>query len=140
MQKKQDERDLIYGRHLWPHDGNTQLMDEKGRKRTEVMQGLGYEMEIVPRGFVNDGITAVRRMLPKVRFDKSRCDVLIKAMKNYRKEWDEDAGVFKNKALHNWASHPADMMRCGAMAPETDEPEDDYYGDDDFQPNPTSGY
>ena len=141
LQEKQDERDLIYGRHIWPHDGNTQIMDERGRKRTEVMQGLGYEVEIVPRGFIPDGITAVRRMLPKTRFDRSRCDVLIKAMKNYRKEWDEDRSVFRDKPLHNWASHPADMMRAGAMAPDTDEPEDDYYDDSfDNAPNATSGY
>ena len=140
LQEKQDERDLIYGRHIWPHDGNVQIMDEKGRHRTEVMVDLGYEMEIVPRGFINDGITAVRRMLPKMRFDKSRCDVLVKGMKNYRKEWDEDRGVFRNKPLHNWASHPADMIRAGAMAPDTDEPEDDYYDTYDDAPNAVSGY
>ena len=140
LQEKQDERDLIYSRHLWPHDGKTRIMDEKGRKRTEVLHDLGYEPEVVPRGFINDGITAVRRMLPKMRFDKSRCDILVKAMKNYRKEWDEDKGVFRDAPLHNWASHPADMIRCGAMAPETDEPEDDYYDTYDNDPNAVSGY
>lgn len=125
LQEKQDERDLIYSRHLWPHDGNTRILDETGRKRIDVMRGLGYEPEIVPRGFVSDGITAVRRMLPKSRFDRERCEILVKAMKSYRKEWDEDRAVFKDKPLHNWAGHPADMVRTGAMAPDPDEPEDD---------------
>ena len=141
LQEKQDRHDLIYSRHLWPHDGNTRILDETGRTRLEVMSGLGYEMEIVPRGIITEGITAVRRMLPKMRFDRSRCDVLVKAMKNYRKEWDEDRGVFKDRPLHNWASHPADMIRAGAMAPDTNEPDDDLYDDTyDNEPNAISGY
>lgn len=140
LKEKQAERDLIYTRHLWPHDGNTQIMDERGRKRTEVMNDLGYDMEIVPRGYIADGITAVRRILPRFRFDRSRCDILVKALKNYRKEWDEDRGVFRDKPLHNWASHAADMVRCGAMAPDADEPEDDFHWMEENQHNAHTGY
>lgn len=140
LREKQETDDLVYSRHLWPHDGNTQIMDERGRKRTEVMVDLGYQVEIVPRGYITDGISAVRRMLPKIRFDRSKCGVLIKAMKNYRKEWDETRSTFKDRPLHNWASHASDMVRCGAMAPELDEPEDDWYEDEDYAPNAASGY
>lgn len=140
LREKQELNDLIYSRHLWPHDGNTQIMDERGRKRTEVMVDLGYQVDIVPRGYIVDGISAVRKMLPKMRFDRSRCEILVKSLKNYRKEWDENRGVFKDKPLHNWASHAADMVRCGAMSPDLDEPDDDWNWDFETAPNVHSGY
>lgn len=115
LREKQEERGFLYGEHVWPHDGNVKILDEKGRKRTEVMRDLGYKVSVVARGAVDQGIQAVRTLLPRSRFDQVHCAPLVKAMRNYRKVWDEDNGVFKNKPLHNWASHPADMMRTGAM-------------------------
>ena len=115
LQQKQKGRGFVYGEHIWPHDGNVRILDEKGRKRTEVMRGLGYEPRIVPRtNDINDGIELVRNMLGKCVFDSERCEPLVKALKAYRREWDEKTVTWRDKPLHNWASHPADMMRCGA--------------------------
>ena len=126
LQTKQREHGLVYGEHLWPHDGNIRIMDEKGRRRREVMQGLGYDMRIIPRGVsVQDGIEKVRNLLAKTMFDEKRCARLVIALKNYRKEWDDQRGAFKNKPLHNWASHAADAVRTGAMYQPY---EDDYDG------------
>lgn len=118
LQEKQKERGLVYTEHLWPHDGNVRILDETGRRRTQVMADLGYQIRVVERGAVlAESIEATRNLIPKCRFDQTRCGQLVKALKNYRKEWDEDRGVYKNRPLHNWASHPADMVRTGAMAP-----------------------
>lgn len=115
LQTKQRERGFVYGEHVWPHDGNVRILDEKGRKRTEVMVGLGYEPIVVPRtGDVNDGIELARNLLPKCVFDQEHCGDLVKALKSYRKEWDENTSTWRNKPLHNWASHPADAFRTGA--------------------------
>ena len=119
LTEKQKEHDLKYSRHLWPHDGNTRILDETGRKRVDVMRGLGYEPEVVERdSSVLNGIEAVRGILSHCRFDSERCGKLVKALKSYRKEWDEDRATFKKQPYHNWASHPADMVRCGASKPE----------------------
>lgn len=115
LQQKQKGRGFIYGEHVWPHDGNVRILDERGRKRTEVMRGLGYEPRIIPRTTdVNDGIELTRNMLGKCVFDAERCGPLVKALKAYRREWDEKTVTWRDKPLHNWACHPADMMRCGA--------------------------
>ena len=141
LQEKQKEHDLIYSRHVWPHDGKARILDEEGRPRTAVMNDLGYEVEVVPRGIIAEGIAAVRRMIPRMRFDRERCQPLVNALKNYRREWDEDRAVFRETPLHNWASHPADMIRTGAMAPDWDEPEDDFLDyDPAYQPDEVSGY
>lgn len=116
LQEKQRVGKWIYGEHVWPHDGNVRILDEKGRKRTEVMRDLGYQVRVVARtGDVNDGIELTRNMLPKVVFDRASCGPLVKALKSYRKEWDEKTSTYRDKPLHNWASHPADMMRTGAQ-------------------------
>ncbi len=126
LQEKQRERGFVYGEHVWPHDGNVRILDEKGRKRTEVMRDLGYQVRVVPRtSDVNDGIELTRNMLDKCVFDRERCDgvvrdprdpkPLVKALKAYRKEWDEKTATFRDKPFHNWASHPSDMMRTGAQ-------------------------
>lgn len=122
LRDKQEERGLIYAEHVWPHDGKARILDETGRKRTEVMNDLGYEVQVVERGLIDPGIEAVRNLLARSRFDETRCARLVKALKSYRKEWDEDNGVFKNKHLHNWACHPADMVRTGAMHNPVDMP------------------
>ncbi|MGI9506703.1 MAG: terminase, partial [Geminicoccaceae bacterium] len=114
LAEKQRERQMVYSRHIWPHDGNVRILDEKGRQRIVVMRDLHYMVEVQERADIGPGIEAVRNLLPKCRIDSVRCDKLIKALRNYRKEWDETRGVFKDRPYHNWASHAADAMRTGA--------------------------
>ena len=40
---------------------------------------------------------------------------LIEALKSYCKRWDEKNNCFRNKPLHNWASHFCDSVRYGAI-------------------------
>lgn len=117
LQERQRERNLVYGEHFWPHDGNVRILDEKGRKRKEVFRDLGYQVSIVTRTTdLGDSIEVTRNNLGRCKFDKSRCSDLVKGLKNYRREWDEDTATFKDKPLHNWASHRADCVRTGAEA------------------------
>lgn len=118
LQEKQQERGFVYSRHIWPHDGNVHILDEKGRARTEVMNDLGYEVEVVPRGLIETGIEASRNLLPMCRFDEEHCSEGIKALRMYRKEWDDNLGTFKPKPRHDEHSHAADAFRTGAMADE----------------------
>ena len=137
LQEKQRERKLVYGEHVWPHDGNVRIFDEMGRKRREVMRDLGYEPRIVPRTKdVNDGIELVRNMLGKCVFDQERCTGekgLVSALRSYRKERDENLDTWAKKPFHNWACHPADMMRCGA---EHQPKREDYHRKIEYPPQP----
>ena len=117
LQEKQKDRGFAYGEHYWPHDGSVRILDEAGRERREVMRDLGYSVNITPRPRdINDSIEKCRNMLGRCKFDAARCAELVKALKNYRKEWDEDRAVHKDKPLHDWASHWADALRTGAEA------------------------
>jgi hypothetical protein len=63
-----------------------------------------------------DGIEAVRSVFSKVWIDEEKCSSLIKALENYRQEYDAKKKVYNSRPLHNWASHYADCMRYLALS------------------------
>ena len=65
---------------------------------------------------IDDGIEAVRRNLPKMWFDEKSCEPLIKALENYRQEYDSKNKIYKPNPLHDWSSHFADSMRYLCVA------------------------
>lgn len=114
--KRLDAKDYRYGRHILPHDANARELGT-GRSRIETLQALGIRnTEIVPAQEVVDGINATRLMIPKCWFDADRCERGIEALKQYRREWDGKRQVWRERPLHDWASHAADAFRYGALA------------------------
>jgi hypothetical protein len=65
---------------------------------------------------LQDGIEAVRATLPLMVFDRKRCEFGLDALRQYRTEYDEDAGVFNKAPLHDWTSHCADGLRTYATS------------------------
>ena len=65
---------------------------------------------------VQDGIQAARLTLAKTYFDRDKCGEGVEALKLYRREWDDDRKIFRDKPLHDWTSHPADGFRELAIA------------------------
>ena len=100
----------IYERHLLPHDSEVRELGS-GRTRSETLRGLGVEpLRIVRQHNVADGIQAVRAILPKVWIDAERCAVGIRALRNYRREWNEQAQTWRSTPVHDFASHAADSL------------------------------
>jgi hypothetical protein len=120
LEKRQDEYGYTYGTHYMPHDIRVREWTRGGLTRIEIMldeckkRGLG-SVDKVERANVVDRINGTRRMLAKFEFDEAECSQGIKCLKNYRKEWDEDLGVWKDKPRHDWASHGADALGGLAM-------------------------
>lgn len=108
-------RPYVYGRTILPHDANVRNLDT-GKTRTENLRDLGFnDITVVPNLSLVEGINAVRGMLPKCWFDQSKCHDGIEALKQYRKDWDDKAGCWKNKPLHDWTSHASDSFRMSAL-------------------------
>jgi len=108
------ERDYVYGEHLAPHD--IQVRDfSTGKSRLEVARELGVRFRVVANLRIDDGIEAVRTVLPRCYFDEDKTSHLIEALRQYRKDFDEKNKVFRDKPLHDWTSHPADAMRYLAL-------------------------
>lgn len=108
------EKPYVYGDHILPHDAAVSDLST-GRTRVQTLAGLGINGRVLEReGQIDDGIAAVRSLLPRAWFDAKKCDTLIEAMKQYRTEFDSDRKVYSNRPLHDWCSDFADMMRYAA--------------------------
>ena len=101
-----------YGRHIAPHDITTRELGT-GKSRLEVARDLGIDFEVCPKLEIDHGIEAVRNNLDNCWFDKNRCKYGIDCLRQYRKQFDDRMQTFKNKPLHDWASHGADAFRYG---------------------------
>lgn len=104
-----------FAEHFMPHDADTREQTT-AKKRKEALESLGLRpIRVTPNMPVEDGINAARNLLPKCIFDAAACSAGLKALRNYTKEWDEERATFKDKPLHNWASHGADAWRILAL-------------------------
>ena len=106
-----------YGKHYLPHDARAKTLAAQGKSIIEQMaEYLGINnLAIVPDLSVQDGIQAVRQMLPNTWFDAERCDEGMEALRQYQREYDEDKKSFRQTPRHDWCSHPADAMRMLAI-------------------------
>ena len=111
------DRGYRYGKHWLPHDAKAKTLASGGKSIIEQLaEFLGIsKLAIVPDLSVQDGIQAVRQMLPRVWFDK-RCEDGIEALRQYQREYDEDKKAFRQTPRHDWTSHPADAFRMLAIA------------------------
>jgi hypothetical protein len=94
----------LYGKFIAPHDVKVQEWGS-GLTRIEKARQLGIDFTIAPDLSIVDGIEAVRSTLDKVWIDKNNCKPLIKALENYRQEWDSKKQIYKPHPLHDKFSH-----------------------------------
>jgi phage terminase large subunit len=105
------EKPYVYGRHIAPHDIQVREWGT-GVTRLEKARQLGIDFVISADVSIVDGIEAVRSKLGGVIYiDSQKCVNLIKALENYRQEYDVKNKIYKSNPLHNWSSHYADSMR-----------------------------
>lgn len=107
-----DIRSLPYDfdEHSGPHDlENTDWTT--GKTRREFASALGFEFEIIPKLPVQDGIDQTRAIIRVARFNEPKVGRLLDGLYSYRREYDDRLQTFRDKPLHDWASHPADAMR-----------------------------
>ena len=109
-----------YSRHYMPHDAAHRQQDVNTvETRQEKANKAGINpTEILPRiAIEKDGIDASRAFLPSVWIDKERCTRLIECLDNYRKEWDDHRGVWKDRARHDEFSHGYKAFESAAIMP-----------------------
>ena len=70
---------------------------------------------ICPNLPVEDGIQAVRALIPRCWFDRTRCAKGLEALRMYRRDYDERREEYRVMPLHDWTSHYADAFRYFAV-------------------------
>ena len=100
---KATEKGYEYGRHWLPHDARAKTLASGGKSIIEQLGAhLGMsKLAIVPDLSVQDGIQAVRQMLPRTWFDVG-CDEGLEALRQYQREYDEDKKAFRQTPRHDW--------------------------------------
>jgi phage terminase large subunit len=105
----------VYSEHIMPHDIRVRELGS-GKSRLETAEGLGIKpITICPSLPVDDGIQAVRSILPRCYFDKKKTSQGYEALKSYRKEYDDKRKEYKAKPYHDWTSHASDAFRMFAV-------------------------
>lgn len=115
------DRGYVYGEHLLPHDVRVKELGT-GVSRLDTLEKLGLRnVRIVAQLGVDDGISAVRGLLPKCWFDEEKTKRGRDALAQYRREYDDRLKSFKNRPLHDWCSHAADSFRYLAVGLQDDQ-------------------
>ena len=108
------ERGYVYGDHYAPHDIAVRELGS-GRSRKEIALNLGIRFQVVAKQSIDDGIEAVRSVLPRCYFDSEKARQGIDSLIHYHKEFDQKRGEFKNRPYHDWSSHASDAFRYLAV-------------------------
>ena len=109
------EKPYVYTNdNIFPHDVKVHELGS-GKSRLDILASLGVRGRVLPRCGLDDGIAAVRLLLPRCRFDAAKCAKGLEALRQYRKDWDDTRKDFTPKPLHDWTSHAADAFRYLAV-------------------------
>ena len=113
--KELSKKPYTYNQHIMPHDIRVRELGT-GKSRYETALSLGIKPITIARQLpVEDGIQAVRGIIPRCWFDKKKCEPGINALQDYHKEYDEMRREYKSKPFHDWTSHGADAFRMFAI-------------------------
>ena len=105
------------GVHYLPHDAAYKRLGETPDTNLSLKEMLerlmpGQRFEIVPRvSTTAAGIQATRNQFASCWFSEEGCDLGLKRLANYRKQWDKTRGCWKDEPLHDENSHGADAFR-----------------------------
>ena len=111
------EKDYTYGEHIGPHDLD-QTDFATGRTRREVAYQLGLRFKIAPKLSIEDGIHAVKMLLPRCYIDVDNCKKFINALRHYHRKYKEKDSRYYDKPNQDWSSHFNDARRCVATGME----------------------
>ena len=109
------EKPYLMEKYFVPHDANVHDLGT-GLTRVQVARTHNIEFTVLPRLGLQEGIDAVRSMLNRCWFDEVKCEKGIRALDNYRKEWNESLGTWRDHPRHDHFSNGSDGFRYLALS------------------------
>jgi len=95
---------------IWlPHDARAKSL-QTGRSTVEQFLQTGLPVRIAPNLALQDGISAVRKILPICHFS-SKTEDGVEALRAYKRSFDDERKVFSDHPQHDWSSHGSDAFR-----------------------------
>jgi phage terminase large subunit len=111
------KKNLNWGKVYLPHDGRHKNI-QTGKSAQEIMESLGWKVEITPNMSVEDGIRLTRMMFGRMAIDKEKCARLIQCAKRYKRSINQQTQE-PGAPLHDEFSHGADNLRYVCINAET---------------------
>lgn len=108
-----------YEEHFAPFDIEVREMTTGVSRRETILQEHGLNYTVLPKSDREDGIEAVREILPRCWFDSVKCERGIAALMHYQKSYNDRTSAYSTTPIRNWATHGADGFRYLAMAVDT---------------------
>lgn len=108
------DNDYTKAEHILPHDVRVRELGT-GKSRLEMLEESGLDAKIAPRMGLDDGIQAVRRLLPRCWFNVPKVQIGLNCLRNYHRDYDEKRKIFYERPLHDWSSHGSDAFRYLAL-------------------------
>lgn len=101
------KKPYLMGTIYLPHDAEDRSLQTKVSVADSVRAAFpNAAVIIVPRvARKRDAINAARNVLPQCWFHGDNCDLGLKRLETYRKEWNEALGVWSENPVHDQASH-----------------------------------
>jgi hypothetical protein len=101
-----------WGHMFMPHDVKQAHQGwEQAESRLMQARKAGWHFLVTPKLSVEDGIETMRHSMKVTHIDKDNCELFIRALREYQREYDELKKMYAQKPLHNWASHLVDAYR-----------------------------
>ena len=107
-------RPYAYGRHFLPHDVMVRELGS-GNSRYEMLISLGVRPTVVPKLSLQDGIEAVRALIPRCHFDRGNCAQGLKYLRAYHRQFNDRTGDWRDRPHHGVESHASDAFRYLAV-------------------------
>ena len=109
------QRGFTLGSHYLPWDAD--VRDKKdGKKYAELAEELGLRpIHIVRTPDLLGGIQQTRSAIATAVFDETGCELGLKRLAAYRKDWNERTQSYASRPLHDDATHGADALRMWAQ-------------------------
>jgi phage terminase large subunit len=106
------DKEYWYEGHYLPHDADVREWGNNAASRVDTLKGMGVKpVKVLGRASIDDGINAVRVLLPRCYFDAVKCERGLNALRQYQKLWDDKLKTFRDNPLHDWTSHASDAFR-----------------------------
>jgi len=105
------EKPYRMGKMFAPHDIKVREWGGGAITRYEKARQLGLDFILLEQTTIADGIDNVLTMFNKLWIDQDKCRSVVNALENYRREWNQDRGMYDSKPVKSWACHYADTVR-----------------------------
>jgi len=116
-------RKTALGRIWLPHDARAKTFSAKRSAVETFIDCFGAEhVAITPNSAKADRINAARVLIPRIKFNATKCEKGLEALRAWSFEFDEEKKTFSSEPLHDWASHDGDGFSYGCLVMRQAEP------------------